>query len=136
MRKRRWSDWVILAVGVWLFLAPFLLGFAFDPASGALWASTDAWVVGPFIVAVAIADIAFPWRGLQLFNAAAGAWLVVAPWLLGFADDPVPSGTHWASGIVVVVLALVTLVADRAGAPRRRDAAYAGTKPRRPRAGH
>jgi hypothetical protein len=135
MRKRRWSDWVILAVGVWLFLAPFLLGFAFNPAGGALWAATDAWVVGPFIVAVAIGDIAYPWRGLQWFNAAAGAWLIAAPWLLGFADDPLLSRTHWVSGIVVVVLALVTLVADRASAPRRGDPAYAGTKPRRPRGG-
>ena len=135
MRKRRWSDWAILAVGLWLFLAPFLLGFALDAASGALWAATDAWVVGPFIVAVAVADIAYPWHGLQWFNAAAGAWLIAAPWLLGFAGDPVLSRSHWATGLAVVILAVATLVADRAGAPRRGDAAYAGTKPRRPGAG-
>lgn len=32
---KRWQDWLNLALGIWLFFSPWMLGFSFDES--ALW---------------------------------------------------------------------------------------------------
>jgi hypothetical protein len=86
------------ALGVWLMVAPTVLGYG-PPAAH------DDRIVGPLIAAVGIIaawEIARPLRHVNLL---AGAWLVLAPWLLGFPADATLNSL--AVGIAVVVLSRI-----------------------------
>jgi SPW repeat len=63
--KERWRDWVVLVLGAWLFLSPWILGFAggaprgAEPAmAGPAAAAWNAWVVGALVAALAVWAIA------------------------------------------------------------------------------
>lgn len=53
-RPQRWEEWLNLALGIWLIIAPFLLGF-FVSESGAAW---NQIIVGLLVGADAIALLA------------------------------------------------------------------------------
>jgi hypothetical protein len=51
-RLQAWEEWVIAVLGIWLFLAPFLLLFTNVP--GAAWTH---WIVGALVVILAVWDL-------------------------------------------------------------------------------
>jgi SPW repeat len=51
-RLRAWQEWLNLALGVWLFIAPWALAFA--SLSGAAW---DHWIVGALVFLLAAWDL-------------------------------------------------------------------------------
>jgi hypothetical protein len=51
-----WQEWINLVLGVWLFIAPWALGFN----SGMPRAAWDHWVVGILVAAFALAGLATP----------------------------------------------------------------------------
>ncbi len=98
----RWRDWAMLALAVWLFVSPWLLGFVgVAPAAGAVAgaapaagaavsagftrAAWNAWALGIVVAAVAIWAIAMFAEWQDWLNGILGLWLVVAPWVLGFS---------------------------------------------------
>lgn len=52
-RMKLWQEWVNLLIGIWLFIAPWVLGFVRLP--GAAW---DHWIVGVLVFLVSIGGLA------------------------------------------------------------------------------
>ena len=52
-RMNSWQEWVNLLIGIWLFIAPWVLGFTGLP--GASW---DHWIVGALIFIFAVWNLA------------------------------------------------------------------------------
>ncbi len=103
MDKRRWQDWVLLAGGVWLFLAPWILSTADNAAS-----SWNAWILGILVIATAWWALAQPTeRTPEWLQGLYGIWLFVAPWVLGFATLAAAAWNAWIVGIGLVLFALL-----------------------------
>ncbi|HET6576632.1 MAG TPA: SPW repeat protein [Fimbriiglobus sp.] len=91
-------------------LAAFLLGVWLTAAPGALGLSNPAranfHVVGPLVALFALTASYQVMRPVRWVNLPIGAWLVVAPWVLGYASWP---ETVWsvAVGLGVAVLSPV-----------------------------
>lgn len=93
--------------GVWLVVTPVVIDHGVYP-----WINDV--LAGIVLIAVAAAQVVLPHRSLMLSVAAAvvGAWLVAAPYALGFADQ---LGVAWNDKLVG---ALVILLAVVNGLPR------------------
>ena len=107
----KWGSILNLLLGVWLLCSPWAIGTA-----GAL--ATNAIIFG--IVAILVA-----WWSLvaapeihtpAMVNLAAGIWLFVAPWVLGYTDP----GTRWNNLLVGVLMVIFGLV--RSATPHYRRA--------------
>lgn len=53
-RTRTWQEWLSLALGAWIFAAPWALGFAGGPFPAAAW---DHWTVGALVVVLSGANL-------------------------------------------------------------------------------
>lgn len=86
-------------LGVWLFLAPLVLGYGF--VNDAVW---NGIFVGTVLLVAVLVEAVGVWRDPMLARICfvAGAWLVVAPFALGYAAAP----PHLWNGIVVAVLVM------------------------------
>lgn len=67
---------VCAVLGLWLMVAPQLLGYA-GPAA------VNDYVVGPIIATIALVATWEAMRELRWANVPFGLWLLIAPWLLG-----------------------------------------------------
>ncbi|MBM3950214.1 MAG: hypothetical protein FJ311_02030 [Rhodospirillales bacterium] len=78
--KRQWPDVCNLLLGIWLIVSPWVL--AYTNTQLAMW---NAYILGAIIaIAAAAALIAFhEWE--EWVSMALGIWLIVSPWVLGFA---------------------------------------------------
>jgi len=101
-------------LGAYLFLTPFLFGTVGDAAS-----SWNAYVVGAGVAVVALLALAAPGsRMAEWTNVVLGAWLVVAPFVLGFAGIGSALWNAVILGALVVVLAAIALARmGRSGSP-------------------
>jgi hypothetical protein len=77
-RRETILDFYNLALGVFLFAAPWLFSFAYESAK------VDDWVSSAIVIASSLAALwAFAeweeWIGLVV-----GLWVLASPWLLGF----------------------------------------------------
>lgn len=72
-----WAQAVNVALGLWLMVAPAVLGHG-EPAS------TSAHIVGPLIATFAAIALWQATRGVRWANAPLALWLVLAPWLLDY----------------------------------------------------
>jgi hypothetical protein len=129
---RRWRDWLMLVLAVWLFISPWVLRFstapmlpapagaAPAPAGGAM-ASTaglttaawNAWVLGIVIALLAIWAIAMFAQWQDWLTGICGVWLVIAPWVLRFSAMVLARWDHVIVGVLVIVLAAWELWAVR-----------------------
>ena len=96
----------IVAAGIWLLVAPFLLDYA--GRATALW---NDILVGLTLIAVSgptrIARLQ-PWRDWLTF--VAGGWVLGSPWMLGFAGDETARWNHLVVGGGILFLAGSQLV--------------------------
>lgn len=53
-RLARGQEWINLLLGIWIFIAPWVLGFAYGPYG---WAAGDHWIVGALIFIVSAAAL-------------------------------------------------------------------------------
>lgn len=97
--KQRWQDWVILALGAWLFLAPFFTGYS-SLSGPAAW---NSYVLGAIVTVFAIAALWRPESPTEEWvNLVLGLWLVIAPLALGFyASEAVAAWNHFVVGALV-----------------------------------
>lgn len=79
-RKSGWQDWADVVLAVLLFIAPWILQFAGTPA-----AAWNAWIGGIVVAALAISALLRFAEWEEWLIALVGLWLVLSPWLLGFA---------------------------------------------------
>ncbi|HEY7548327.1 MAG TPA: SPW repeat protein [Hyphomicrobiaceae bacterium] len=106
--SNRWQDWVNLVLGAWLFISPWVLGFA----SAAREAGTttprpavNAWIFGVIVVVLSIAALVRtqPWE--EWLNLLAGIWLFISPWVLGYSGTATPLWNALIVGALVFILA-------------------------------
>jgi nucleoside-diphosphate-sugar epimerase len=93
-----WTLWASMAIGVMLMATPLLFG-----TEGA--AADSDHIVGALVVAFSIMAWAEVARPLRYVNAAFGAWLVVAPWVVAGFSVSAAAATV-AAGVVLILLAI------------------------------
>lgn len=108
----RWRDWVMLVFGAWLFLSPWILGFAVGAPVGAEEAvggpgaaAWNAWIFGVVVVALAIWAIVRFAQWQDWLSGIVGVWLVIAPWVLGFGSLAAAAWNHVIVGLLVLAFA-------------------------------
>jgi hypothetical protein len=97
-------DAVNIIAGFGLLLSPWYLGYAAE--TNAAW---NAWIVGAAVTLVAIAALFAFHQAEEWANIVLGLWAVIAPWALGFAALASAMWAHVIAGLVVAVLAAVSL---------------------------
>jgi hypothetical protein len=85
-------------LGAWLVWSPW----EFDSYGGAAW---NNWIVGAMILAFGAVRFFHPHgsRLLSLLNMDLGVWLILSPWVYGFAHEP----SRLANSICVGILVLM-----------------------------
>lgn len=108
MKVKHWQDPTNLVAGLWMIVSPWVL--AYQPESRPMW---NAVVLGALIAAVAFTALyrAFAWQ--EWVNAVLGLWLIVSPWVLGFAGLQAAMANAVIVGAVVAALAIWALGTDR-----------------------
>ncbi len=87
---KRWQDWVIVVLGVLLYITPLTVPFVFGGAATAT-ATYTAYVMGVLIAAVGLYLLANPANVMgEWIQVLLGALLVASPFVLGF-----PSWSLW-----------------------------------------
>ncbi len=102
-----WRHWAIFTLALWLAVSPWLVDYASQPA-----ATANAALAG-LAMALAAHFEASCELPIEWLNLAAGAWLITAPFLLGFDAEGVPAANSVAVGAAVAGLATSTLELDR-----------------------
>jgi hypothetical protein len=101
-KNERVCDVLNLILGAFLFFSPWIFGFA----SGA--PTQNAMISGIVIVILSIAALAAFATWEEWLNLIVGLWLIVSPWVLGFAGTTAAQVTI-AVGVLVAVIAAVEL---------------------------
>jgi hypothetical protein len=96
-RKEAILDVYNLALGMFLIACPWLFGFVHRAAAD------NVWLTGGLIALCSIAALVAFKEWDEWINLLLGAWLIVSPWLLGFAHT---RAMHFsiAAGLVVIYL--------------------------------
>ena len=115
-RNDRWQDWANLVLSVWFFFSPWILEFgnrvstggpagaqAVETVNNAAW---NAWVLAAIVFVVSLSAV---WRfnfWQDRIHIVLGAWIFVAPWVLGFAQGHfrAASWDHWIVGALIFVI--------------------------------
>lgn len=106
-RVARWQEWAGFALGLWLAMSPWLLGYAQDEA-----ATANAAILGLALALGSHFEASLGEVSGEWLNAAAGAWLVSSPFVLGYGDFTA-SANCIASGTLVMALAASALSRDK-----------------------
>jgi len=105
-------DTVNLALGVFLFVSPWIFGFTSELARH------TSWMAGAAIGIVAILSIGDLFESISVpdffeteewINLAIGLWLAVCPWVIGMYDDTTATEVHLMVGLAVAMIAAVEL---------------------------
>lgn len=107
MATKRWQDGVNVLLGVWLFVSPFALGYADHQ-----YASWNAYVMGAAIVVFAAVAAYLPGAWEEMLNAVFGVWLVLSPYVLGFAAQTAIAFHTVVLGVLVTAFAVGALFSD------------------------
>lgn len=107
MRSRRtgtqtgWKTGLNLVLAAWLFISPWIV------VPSTLASSVNAWASGAVIFLVALASMRSrrP-EDVKWVNALLGAWVFIAPWILGFAAATGAAWNAWIVGAAIALLAL------------------------------
>ena len=93
-------DWFNLVMGEALLGSPWIFQYTSDPT-----ATWSARIAGGLIGVFAIAALLKYAEWEEWLVLAAGAWLIVAPFALGFSGDSTPAAAHFVVGALVFVVA-------------------------------
>ncbi len=101
-----WRDVANLVLGLWLAISPWALSYMMDaiPAWNAL-------VVGVIIAVAAAATLIAFHKWEEWVNVVLAIWLIVSPFVLGFAAHTTAMWDHIVVGVLVGILALWTAIA-------------------------
>lgn len=97
----QWQDWLSLAIGGCLFVAPWLI-YGPETTAPAQW---NSWVCGAALVLLTLAAIFKLHEWEEWVDGAIGLWLIVSPWVLGFAELKTVLWTTLICGAIVVAMA-------------------------------
>jgi len=98
------TDFLALLFGGALFLSPFVIGYFPN-----LMASWNAWLSGIVVLALATAAKQSPSDWPEWMTAAAGIWVILSPWVIGFSSQTDAKITHILTGFSIAVIAAMRL---------------------------
>ncbi len=99
-RPERVLDIYNCLLGLFLFSSPWLFAYASEAAR------IDIWTTSAAIALVSLVALFWFSKWEELLNIILGAWLIVSPWVLGFAHT---RAMHFSIGIGAVVVFLATI---------------------------
>ena len=106
--NNKWQDWTSFALGLWLTVSPWVLGY-----SSVHSATANAAFVGLALALGAHFEATCDELSAEWLNMAAGLWLVLAPFLLGFSTQTGATLNSIAVGTAVAALASSALSLDK-----------------------
>jgi hypothetical protein len=112
----RWQDGASCALGAWLAVSPWLLGF-----SEHLAATANTAVLGLLLIALSLLDLWLPETAEERLNLIAGLWLMFAPLVLGYSTQLAPTMNSVVAGLLVALFAAWAMAHDREPAHWRHD---------------
>lgn len=109
-QKSGWQDWANIVLAVLLFITPWVFQFTGSAEGGGIIETTavsaaawNAWVSALVVAALAVAALLRFAEWEEWLNVAAGIWLVVSPWLLGFASLAAAMWSAVALGALIAI---------------------------------
>jgi hypothetical protein len=100
MENKHAQDWINLFLAILLFISPWALGFsAQQPAAG------NAWISAIVIGALAVGALGAFREWEEWVNLLAGIWVIISPWILGFAAVAYAMWAHVVLGVLVAAMA-------------------------------
>jgi hypothetical protein len=98
---RRWQDWVVVGLGVVLFVTPFVFGETADRV-----AASTAYTLGVLIALAGLLNAAMMEAGgLELVPAVLAVILFLSPWVFGFTAVTALAWSAWIIAILVLLAA-------------------------------
>lgn len=104
----RWQEWANFALGLWLAVSPWILGYSDHEA-----ATANAAFLGLALALCSHFEASLDDCSAEWLNLAAGVWLVAAPFVLGFTGATVATATSITVGMFVAVLSGSALSLDK-----------------------
>jgi VIT1/CCC1 family predicted Fe2+/Mn2+ transporter len=113
--KTRWQDWITAALGVILFITPFVFGDTSQMA-----AALTAYIGGVLLFIFGAASLLFRLnKAVEYLPLIEGVLLFLAPWVLGFSGVTAMAWSAWVIGVLAFINAGSVFV-NRAGMMGRR----------------
>jgi len=109
METKRWQDIINLLIGIWLFVSPWVMGYAAEHQAAA-W---NAYVIGLAIVVFSGLAVYMHKAWEEGLNMAFGVWMIISPWVLGFSLPRDVTANAVIVGVLVTALAAWMMVRDR-----------------------
>jgi hypothetical protein len=109
-RHRTWEDWVGMGLGVLILISPFAVNDQLEQAM-----TLNTLVTGLLVLIVSEIELlgAAAWETWEeVVSAAIGVWLMVSPFLFGYAAIGQLRFWHFALGALVALLAAVEFWQD------------------------
>ena len=104
----RWQEWASFVLGLWLAVSPWTLGY--DDVRPA---TANAAFLGIALALGSHFEASLDESSADWLNLAAGLWLVLAPFFLGFSSATLATANSVAVGTLVMVLAGSALSLDK-----------------------
>ena len=96
----KWQDWTSFALGLWLAVSPWALDYTRIDS-----ATANAAFAGLVLALASHFEAALDELQAEWLNMGLGLWLVLAPFLLGFGSEAVPTINSIAVGTAAAALA-------------------------------
>lgn len=104
---RSWEDWLSIALGAVIAISPWLAGAVESPV-----VVIHAIIVGLLVLSLAGMERVVLRASEEWLELACGAWLIAAPWIMGYRLVSTLASMHVVLGIMVAALALLELGQD------------------------
>lgn len=104
MNAGGWQNQVNSMLGLWLIIAPTLLGY-----HGVLPSMRNSVFIGIVILIVSVEAIELPEAWEELICVLGGLWLISSPWILSFHGPTASTANTIIVGSLVVVFAMLAL---------------------------
>ena len=115
MVAKSWQDQVNAMLGLWLIVSPWVLDYTgtrmltLGSPNAAVW---TALVFGVIAVVLSFLDIYAHRTWDMMADLCVGAALIIAPWVLGFASQSVPTINDTLVGLAIALVAAVSLMKE------------------------
>lgn len=108
-RNERFCDVLNLILGAALFISPWVFGFA--PGL----TTQNALVCGIIIAVLSLMALSAFAEWEEWLNLIVGLWVLVSPWVLGFAGATTATRVHVVIGAIVAIVAAIEIWMTRHG---------------------
>lgn len=113
MNEQRWQNGLSSLLGLYIIAAPWSIPYISAPTSTTPIINVAEWSAGLAILIVSLVGL----RSREIWNECLklvfGAWLVAAPWVLGFGDNVPFTYNDVLAGAFLVIVSGMALAAMR-----------------------